>query len=154
MKIAVYPGTFDPITNGHADLLQRASRLFDKVIVAVAKNTPKSPAYNIQTRVKMIKLATKFLPQVEVIAFDELLVDLMKSHQAEVIIRGVRTASDFEYEFQLAGMNKHLYPRIETVFLPTSEQYSFISSSLVREVHRLNGDISALVHPEVYQIMQ
>ncbi len=152
--IAVYPGTFDPITNGHEDLILRAAHLFDKVIVAVAANTAKSPAYPLDFRVDLIQQVIKKESNIEVCSFENLLVDFIHQKQAQVIIRGLRAVADFEYEFQLAGMNRHLAPDIETLFLTTSEQYAYVSSSLVREIHRLKGDISKLVPLPVFEAIQ
>ena len=152
--VAVYPGTFDPITKGHEDLIIRAAHLFDKVIVAVAANTIKSPTYPLDFRLDLIQQSIQSHTNIEVCAFSHLLVDFIHEKKAQIIIRGLRAVADFEYEFQLAGMNRHLAPDIETLFLSTSEQYAYISSSLVREIYRLNGDISTLVNPIVYQKIQ
>lgn len=154
---AIYPGTFDPITNGHSDLVQRATRLFDKVIVAVvasSKSSSKQPVFSCEQRVELAKVVLSDLPGVEVCSFDTLLVDFAQQRKADVIIRGLRAVSDFEYEFQLAGMNRHLNPEIETVFLTPSEKYSYISSSLVREIARLGGDVSPFVHAKVVAALQ
>ena len=148
-KIAIYPGTFDPITNGHTDLIQRATHLFDKVIVAVAKATTKSPVFNLDERVALATEVLSNINNVEVCGFDILLVDYMKQKNATIILRGLRAVSDFEYEFQLASMNRHLNDKIETLFLTPAEQYSYISSSLVREVAVLGGDVSPFVHEKV-----
>lgn len=149
MKTAVYPGTFDPITNGHTDLVQRAARLFGHVIVAVAANPGKAPAFATEQRVSLAESALADLPNVEVCSFDTLLVDFLHQKGAAVILRGLRAVSDFEYEFQLASMNRSLAPDIETVFLTPAEQYAFVSSSLVREIAGLGGDVSHFVHPQV-----
>ena len=149
MKTAVYPGTFDPITNGHADLIQRAARLFDRVIVAVAVNPAKGTTFTHEERVSLAKTALAGVDNVSVEGFDSLLVDFVRSRSAQVILRGLRAVSDFEYEFQLAGMNRKLAPEIETVFLTPAEQYAFISSSLVREVASFGGDVSDFVHEKV-----
>ena len=146
---AVYPGTFDPITNGHTDVIGRAAGLFDRVIVAVAASAGKNPAFDLQRRVELARLALAQWDNVEVRGFDSLLVEFAKSVDARVLLRGLRAVSDFEYEFQLSGMNRVLAPRLETLFLPTAEQYAYLSSSLVREVAALGGDIEAFVHPEV-----
>ena len=148
-KIAIYPGTFDPITNGHTDLIERATFLFDKVIVAVASATSKSPVFNLEQRVALAGDVLNGMENVEVCGFDILLVDFMKQKNASIILRGLRAVSDFEYEFQLASMNRHLSDTVETVFLTPAEQYTFISSSLVREIARLNGDVSQFVDPKV-----
>jgi pantetheine-phosphate adenylyltransferase len=146
---AVYPGTFDPITNGHTDLVERASRLFDRVIVAVAENAGKSAAFTLGERVAMAETALTGLPNVTVVGFDSLLVDFVRAQNAQVILRGLRAVSDFDYEFQLAGMNRRLAADVETLFLTPAEQYAFISSSLVREIAQLGGDVSAFVHESV-----
>jgi len=150
---AIYPGTFDPITNGHIDLVHRASKLFEHVIVAVAINPTKTPAFNLSERVALAKETLADLPNVEVCGFDGLLVDIAREKQAQVIIRGLRAVSDFEHEFQLAGMNRHMEPNVETMFLTPAEQFSYISSSLVREVAALGGDVSAFVAPCVAQAL-
>ncbi len=147
--IAIYPGTFDPVTNGHTDLVQRATRLFDQVIVAVAKGGSKQPVFPLQQRVLLVEEVLAEMPGVKVCSFDTLLVDFMKEQGAGVILRGLRAVSDFEYEFQLAGMNRQLSPEVETVFLTPAEHYAYISSSLVREIASLGGDVSRFVHPKV-----
>lgn len=147
--IAIYPGTFDPITNGHSDLIARASRLFDRVIVAVAENTSKTTTFTAEERVQLAMDVLRDTPGVEVYPFDTLLVDFAARHQANVILRGLRAVSDFEYEFQLAGMNRRLAPTIETLFLTPSEQYTYISSSLIKEIASLGGDVSEFVHDHV-----
>ncbi len=149
---AIYPGTFDPITNGHSDLVQRAARIFDRVILAVAagnENGSKKPVFPLEERVALAKDVLAPLPNVEVIEFDGLLVDFVRQQNAQVILRGLRAVSDFEYEFQLASMNRHLDEKIETLFLTPAEQYSYISSSLVREIAALGGDVSPFVHEKV-----
>ena len=154
MKIAAYPGTFDPITNGHTDLVARATRLFDKVILAVAKDTGKNPVCGIEERVELARVALKDIPSVEIVPFEGLLMEFCRSHNASVVIRGLRAVSDFEYEFQLASMNRRLAPEIETIFLTPAEQYAFISSTLVREIARLGGDVAEFVHPEVQRLLR
>lgn len=147
MKLtAIYPGTFDPITHGHSDLVERAVRLFDHVIVAIAANPGKTPAFTLEERIAMARMALEGIDRVEVCGFDQLLVDFARARRARVIVRGLRAVSDFEYEFQLAGMNRRLSPDIETVYLMPAEQYTYISSSLVREIAALGGDISPFVH--------
>lgn len=146
---AIYPGTFDPVTNGHTDLIQRASRLFDKVIVSVAAVSGKTPVFNLEERVTLAQGVLAQYSNVEVCGFDTLLVDFMREKGASVILRGLRAVSDFEYEFQLASMNRNLSPDIETMFLTPAEQYTYISSSLVREIAGLGGDVSPFVHENV-----
>ncbi|GMR08460.1 MAG: pantetheine-phosphate adenylyltransferase [Gammaproteobacteria bacterium] len=146
---AVYPGTFDPITNGHADLVQRAACLYDQVIVAVATSSAKSGLFNVDERVSMAREILSSLANVEVCSFDNLLVDFARSRQAQVILRGLRAVSDFEYEFQLAGMNRKMCAEIETMFLMPAEKYTYISSSLVREIASLGGDVSSFVDHRV-----
>ncbi len=149
--IAIYPGTFDPVTHGHTDLIERGARLFDRIIVGVASNPSpsKRPAFTMDERLAFIRTALAGVPNVEVASFNTLLVDFVREREAQVILRGLRAVSDFEYEFQLASMNRQLRPGVETVFLTPSEQYAFISSSLVREVAALGGDVSRFVHPDV-----
>lgn len=146
---AVYPGTFDPITNGHTDLVQRAASMFDRVIVAVAANPGKQPTFSHEERVEMAEAALEGIDNAEVVAFRGLLVDFVRDQGARVILRGLRAVSDFEYEFQLASMNRQLAPDVETLFLTPAEKYSYISSSLVREICALGGDVSAFVHAKV-----
>lgn len=148
-KTAIYPGTFDPITNGHTDLVHRASHLFEKVIVAIADATGKTPVLPLQERIVLASDILAGVDNVEVVGFDNLLVDFMQEVNASIIVRGLRAVSDFEYEFQLASMNRHLRDDIETIFLTPAEQYTFISSSLVREIASHGGDISQFVHPNV-----
>ena len=144
-RIAVYPGTFDPITNGHVDLVERASPLFAKLIVGVAASPSKGPALPLELRVQLARDALAGCPNVEVRGFDSLLAHFVRECDAGVLLRGLRAVSDFEYEFQMASMNRHLIPEVETLFLTPAEQYGFISSSLVREISRLGGDVSAFV---------
>ena len=146
---AIYPGTFDPITHGHTDLVERATRLFDHVIVAVAANPLKKPVFSVEERIDMARSALADIDRIEVCGFGTLLVDFAREKRASVILRGLRAVSDFEYEFQLAGMNRKLAPGIETVFLMPAEQYAYISSSLVREIAALGGDVSSFVHQRV-----
>ncbi len=146
---AIYPGTFDPVTNGHSDLIVRASKLFSEVIIGVAASPSKKPRFNLNERVAMIKEVTKDLTNVSVVGFSGLLVDFADQHQAKVLIRGLRAVSDFEYEFQLANMNRRLSPELESVFLTPAEENSFISSTLVKEVALHLGDVSQFVHPVV-----
>ncbi|MFO7703901.1 MAG: pantetheine-phosphate adenylyltransferase [Halopseudomonas sp.] len=149
MNTVLYPGTFDPITKGHTDLVERAAKLFDKVIVAVAASTKKNPAFTLEERVAMAREVLGHLPNVEVVGFAELLAHFVKKVDANIVLRGLRAVSDFEYEFQLANMNRVLAPDVESLFLTPSEQYSYISSSLVREIAALNGDVTKFVHPLV-----
>jgi pantetheine-phosphate adenylyltransferase len=146
---AVYPGTFDPLTRGHEDLVRRAARLYDPLILGVADSRAKRTYFTLQERVAMAREVLGDLKNVEVVGFDALLIDFVRSHNARVVLRGLRAVSDFEYEFQLAGMNRSLYPDLETVFLTPSEQHMFISATLVREIAALGGDVSKFVHPLV-----
>lgn len=146
---AIYPGTFDPVTNGHTDLIERASKLFGQVVVGVAASPSKKPCFDLATRVRMIEQVTAHLDNVKVVGFSGLLVDFATSLNANVLLRGLRTASDFEYEFQLTNMNRRLSPDLESVFLTPAEENSFISSTLVKEVALHHGDVSQFVHPEV-----
>ena len=149
MKIGIYPGTFDPITNGHIDIIQRSSLLFDKVIVAVTNNPAKSPLFSINERIDMIKSVVHSLEKVEVDSFSELLVDYAKNKNATAIIRGLRATSDFEFEFQMALVNRKLSENLLTVFLMPNERYTYLDSTIVKEVAGLNGDISCFVSHEV-----
>lgn len=148
-RIAVYPGTFDPITLGHEDLVRRATYLFDEVIVAVAGSTNKSTLFNLDERVDLARGVFTSFSNVKVVGFSGLLMQFVQDQGAQMVIRGLRAASDFEYEFQLAGMNRKLYPKLETLFLTPDEQYMFVSSSLVREVANLGGDVHQFVSPGV-----
>ena len=147
--IALYPGTFDPITNGHTDLVRRAANLFDQVIVAIAANPTKQPLFDLKERVELARAALTGIERVTVAGFDDLLVDCVRRHKARVILRGLRAVSDFEYEFQLAGMNRRLAPEVETVFMTPSEQEMFISASLVKEIATLGGNVAEFVDPRV-----
>jgi len=153
-RIAVYPGTFDPITNGHVDLVDRAAPLFERLIVGVAQSPGKGPALSLELRVQLAQQALAHHPQVEVRGFNGLLAHFVRELGAGVLLRGLRAVSDFEYEFQLASMNRHLIPGVETLFLTPAEQYGFISSSLVREISRLGGDVSGFVPPAVAAALQ
>lgn len=149
MNIAVYPGSFDPITKGHLDIITRGSKIYDKLIVAVLVNVDKKCLFNIEERVELIKKVTKNLKNVEVLSFEGLLVDFAKMHNSKVILKGLRTISDFEYEFQMALMNSKLNPDIETVFMMTSSAYSYVSSSSVKQVAKFGGNIEGLVPNEL-----
>lgn len=146
---AIYPGTFDPITNGHTDLAQRACRIFDQVIIGIAFNPKKKPLFSLQQRITMVQQVLNDLPNIKVMGFEGLLVDFAHKEKASVILRGLRAVSDFEYEFQLASMNRRLAPDVESLFLTPAEQHSFVSSTLVREIAMLGGDVSGFVHPLV-----
>ncbi|MGD8933267.1 MAG: pantetheine-phosphate adenylyltransferase [Gammaproteobacteria bacterium] len=149
--IAVYPGTFDPVTNGHSDLVHRASRLFDRVIVAIAANPAKTPLFDLERRVDMVKKVLDGIGNVEVCGFSDLLVDFARQQNANVILRGLRAVSDFEFEMQLASMNRRLDNTIETVFMTPAEETSFISASLVKEIALHGGDVSQFVHKAVVE---
>lgn len=153
-RLAIYPGTFDPITNGHIDLVHRASALFERLVVAVAESPSKGPGFSLEERIELARIALQDLPNVEVRGFSSLLAHFVEQTGAGVILRGLRAVSDFEYEFQLASMNRHLIPKAETLFLTPAEKYSFISSSLVREIARLGGDVSGFVHPVVQEALR
>jgi len=152
--VAVYPGTFDPITNGHSDLVERASGLFDKVIVAIAASPSKAPLLDLARRIELAEQVLVKYNNIEICGFSDLLVDFVRKRQANVILRGLRVVSDFEFEMQLASMNRHLAPDIETLFLTPSEKSSFISSSLVKEIASHRGDVSEFVHPLVVDALR
>ncbi|THF61222.1 pantetheine-phosphate adenylyltransferase [Pseudothauera rhizosphaerae] len=145
----VYPGTFDPLTRGHEDIVRRAAMLFDKVIVGVARSAGKAPIFTMEERVEIAREVLAPFPNVTVTGFDGLLMDFLRSQDARLILRGLRAVSDFEYEFQMAGMNRKLYPDVETVFLTPADEYMFISATMVREIARLGGDVSKFVQPVV-----
>jgi len=147
--VAVYPGTFDPITHGHTDLVTRAARVFEKVIVAIAESPHKTPFLSLEKRIELAESQIGSLDNIEIVGFSNLLVDFVKEAGGKVIVRGLRAVSDFEYEFQLASMNRNLCEEVETMFLTPDENYGFISSTLVREVARLGGDVSQFVGPEI-----
>ena len=152
--VAVYPGTFDPFTRGHEDLVRRAALLFSRVIVAVARSNSKNPIFDLDERVDIARNALANYSNVKVVGFDCLLMKFVKQQDARVIVRGLRAVSDFEYEFQMAGMNRKLYPDVETVFLTPAEEYMFISATMVREIARLDGDVSKFVQPSVLARLQ
>jgi pantetheine-phosphate adenylyltransferase len=149
MKTVVYPGTFDPITNGHIDLVERASKLFDKVVVAIAQSEKKKPLFTLEERIELCEVALSHLENIEVCGFNYLLTDFIRDKGSNTVIRGLRAVSDFEYEFQLANMNRALDANFETVFLTPADHLSYISSSLVREIASLNGNVNKFVHPLV-----
>ncbi|ARG96451.1 pantetheine-phosphate adenylyltransferase [Legionella micdadei] len=151
---AIYPGTFDPVTNGHVDIITRASKLFPELIVGVASNSAKRPYLSLSTRIELIQEAVRDLPGVSVIGFDTLLIDFVHEQKAGIILRGLRAVNDFEYEFQLAGMNRKLSKEIETLFLTPSEHLMFISSTLVREISSLGGDVSQFVPTSVVRALE
>jgi len=153
-RIAVYPGTFDPVTNGHTDLVSRAAKVFPKVIIAIAESPHKEPLFTLKERIGMANDELAVLGNVEVVGFSSLLVEFVQQMGASVIIRGLRAVSDFEYEFQLASMNRHLAPKVETLFLTPDEDYGFISSTLVKEVARLGGDVSSFVSAGVEKALE
>jgi pantetheine-phosphate adenylyltransferase len=150
-SVAVYPGTFDPLTSGHEDLVKRASSLFERVIIGVAESRTKHPMFSLTERVNIAREVLTGYPNIEIHGFDCLLMDFMRQHGASVIMRGLRAVSDFEYEFQMAGMNRNLYPDVETVFLTPSDQYMFVSATMVREIASLGGDVSKFVPKQVQQ---
>jgi pantetheine-phosphate adenylyltransferase len=149
MRTAIYPGSFDPLTNGHLDVIQRAAKLFDRVVVAVAKNDSKHPLFTLAERLALVKDAVKHLPHVEADSFDNLLIEYVVSRQAQAVVRGLRAVSDFEFEFQLALMNRKLNENIETIFMMPKDTYTFLSSRIVKEIARLGGNVSSFVPPHV-----
>ncbi len=154
MRTVVYPGSFDPITNGHLDVMQRAAKLFDRVILAVAKNEGKKPLFTLHERVELAAKAVANHPNVEVDTFDGLLVEYVEKRQAQAIVRGLRAVSDFEFEFQLALMNRKLKEQIETIFMMPKDTYTFLSSRIVKEIARYHGDVSAFVPPHVQKALE
>jgi pantetheine-phosphate adenylyltransferase len=154
MRTVIYPGSFDPLTNGHLDLIQRAAKLFDQVIVAVAKNDGKSPLFSLTERLELVAHAIEHLPNVSADSFDGLLVDYVEQREGHAVIRGLRAVSDFEFEFQLALMNRKLNERIETIFMMPKDTYTFLSSRIVKEIARLGGDVRAFVPEQVEGALQ
>ncbi|QKJ89061.1 Phosphopantetheine adenylyltransferase [Paramixta manurensis] len=150
---AIYPGTFDPLTNGHLDILSRAALMFDKVVLAIAASPSKKPLFTLEERVKLAQQVTAHLTNVEVVGFSDLMANFAKAQNANVLVRGLRAVSDFEYELQLAHMNRHLLPTLESVFLMPSEEFSFVSSSLMKEVARHGGDVKAFLPEPIYQAL-
>lgn len=148
-KSVLYPGTFDPITLGHLDLIKRAARMFDETIIAVAANPQKEPMFNLEERVSMIEHCVKDFPSTRVIGFSGLLIDILAMQKSRIVLRGLRAVSDFEFEFQLASMNRRLNEDTETIFLTPSEKYTFVSASIVKEIARLNGDVAQFLDPHV-----
>lgn len=153
-KIAIYPGTFDPVTNGHMDLVERAEQIFDEVVIAVSDNPRKNPLFSVEERISMVEEVVSHIPHVRVARFDDLLVKFVQTQKARFVIRGLRAVSDFDYEFQLASANRRLDSNVETIFLTPSESNYFISSSLVREIAHYNGDVSSFVTPKVEQALK
>ncbi|BDD91419.1 pantetheine-phosphate adenylyltransferase [Pandoraea sp. XJJ-1] len=149
MVVAIYPGTFDPLTRGHEDLVRRAAGIFDKLVVGVADSRNKKPFFSLEERIDIAREVLGHYPNVSVEGFSGLLKDFVRKHQARVIVRGLRAVSDFEYEFQMAGMNRYLLPDVETMFMTPSDQYQFISGTIVREIAQLGGDVSKFVFPSV-----
>ena len=148
---AIYPGTFDPITKGHIDLAERASQLFDEVVIAIAASPSKQPLFDVNERLEMAQISLSHIDNISVVGFDGLLIECVRTAQAQVVLRGLRAVSDFEYEFQLAAMNRRLDPTVETMFLTPSENYTFLSASMVKEIASLGGDVSQFLHPQVNQ---
>lgn len=151
LKIAVYPGTFDPLTSGHEDLVKRATRIFDEIVVAVALADQKRPFFDLAERVTIAQKVFAPMPNVRVVGFSGLLMDFVAAQGSHIVLRGLRAVSDFEYEFQLAGMNRNLDPKVETVFMTPADQFMFVSASMVREIAMLGGDVSPFVHPLVVE---
>lgn len=154
LKVAVYPGSFDPFTNGHLDIVQRAAKQFDKLIVAVLNNTSKNPLFTLEERMELLREVTADIPNVEVDGFRDLLINYMAEKNANVIVRGLRAVSDFEYELQLASANQKLRPEVETFFMMTNPQYSFLSSSIVKEIAKFHGEVTDLVPPSIEKALK
>lgn len=146
---AIYPGTFDPITKGHIDLAERASQLFDEVVIAIAASPSKQPLFDLNERLEMAQISLSHVDNISVSGFNGLLIECVRTAQAQVVLRGLRAVSDFEYEFQLAAMNRRLDPTVETMFLTPSENYTFLSASMVKEIASLGGDVSQFLHPQI-----
>lgn len=153
-RIAVYPGSFDPVTLGHIDIIQRASKQFDKLIVAVLNNLSKNPLFSVEERTEMLRQVTRGMPNVEIDSFRDLLVNYMEAKQGHVIVRGIRSVTDFEYELQMASTNQKLNPQVETIFMMTNPKFSYLSSSMVKEIARFSGDVSEMVTSEVEAAMR
>lgn len=153
MSKAIYPGTFDPITNGHTDLIVRATRIFDQVVVAIAANPAKNPMFSVDERIDMVRQVCHGLVDIEVMGFDGLLIEFVQKQEAQVVLRGLRAVSDFEFEFQLASANRRLSPDVETVFMTPSENHTFTSASLVKEIATFGGDVSSFIDPRVNQLL-
>ena len=154
MSIAVYPGSFDPVTLGHFDIIQRSSKIMDQVIVGVLNNSSKTPLFSVEERVKMLESLTKDMPNVKIMSFGGLLVDFVKEQNANVIIRGLRAITDFDYELQMSQTNRVIAPEVDTIFLTTNLKYSYLSSSIVKEIASYDGDISEFLHPEIAELVQ
>lgn len=154
MSVAVYPGSFDPVTLGHYDIIERSASIMDKLIVGVLNNSAKTPLFSVEERVHMLKSVTRHIPNVEIRSFDGLLVDFVRKSGAKVIIRGLRAITDFEYELQLSQTNHVIAPEVDTIFLTTNLKYSYLSSSIVKEIAEYHGDISAFLHPEIAEKIQ
>ncbi len=154
MKICVYPGSFDPLTKGHLDIIERGAALADKLVIGILQNSTKQPMFSLEERIEIVKAGTAHLPNVEIIPFGGLLVDFLKEQGAKTVVRGLRAVSDFEYELQMAQANRDLYPAMETIFLVTNVQYSFISSTVVKDILRHGGDISHMVPANVIPVME
>lgn len=154
MSIAVYPGSFDPVTLGHYDIIERTAKIMDRVILGVLNNSAKSPLFSVEERVAMLKSVTASIPNVEVQWFDGLLVDFVRKNHANVIVRGLRAITDFEYELQLSQTNRVIAPEVDTLFLTTNLKYSYLSSSIVKEIAMYHGDISAFLHPEIAELVR
>ena len=154
MNTAIYPGSFDPVTLGHYDIIERSSRIFDRVIVGVLCNSAKVPLFTVDERVQMLQYVTKSLPNVSILSFDGLLVDFARLQGADVIVRGLRAVTDFEYELQMAQMNRVIAPEVDTLFLTTNLKYAYLSSSMVKEVARYGGDISEFLNPRIAELVK